>query len=372
MTDYPLSSQLNSWLYTPELLTQCRKRANAQARIHLSKEDKTLPAPVHSFACRFAKNVQEGRENTEPLEVPSESKHGHPYLEPEEESILLAFYVAKLPSLIGPLAQNPYLRRDAKITATAALFLRRFFLSNSVMIHDPKAVMVAAAFLAAKVEDAMTEVRHLEEGTKMMNSHVSQGEILQSEFALLEGIHCDLLCFHPYKAVLAITEDLRIFIKSEKGRALATFHNGEKRPVVGQDLKPMHDGARRLVDDVIVSDIPLMYSPGHMGLAALMVANDQLTKPEVPRIDLLGYVKHRFDGKEYKYVRDQVTEISEALRGLKDGKFGCGNHSVDLAKLKAVHKKLKKCRGGSEKKKKKRKASDKGDAGAEQKRVKTE
>ena len=297
---------------------------------------------------------------------PMEAKNGHPYLTSSEEDLLVAFYAAKIPSLIGPLAQNPYLRRDVKITATAALFLRRFFLSNSVMLYDPKSIMVAAAFLASKVEDAMTEVRHLEEGTKLMNSHVSQADILQAEFALLEGIRCDLLCFHPYKAVLACTEDLRMFIKSDKGRSIATFPNGESRPVVGQDLKPMHDGARQLVDDVIVSDIPLMYSPGHVGLAALIVANEQMVKPDVPKVDLFAYVRHRFEGKDYEHVKEQVMEISGLLKGLKEGLHGCGTHKVDLVKLKGVHKKLKKCRSGEGKKKKKRKAAASDGAGGDQ------
>ena len=68
------------------------------------------------------------------------------------------FYAAKLPSLIGPLAQLPRLRREVKVSATAALLFRRFYLSNSVMLFDPKAIMVAAAFLASKVEDAMSPV----------------------------------------------------------------------------------------------------------------------------------------------------------------------------------------------------------------------
>lgn len=274
------------------------------------------------------------------------------------EELLVAFYVAKIPSLLGPFAQNQYLRRDIKATATAALLFRRFFLSNSVMLHDPKHMLVAAAFMATKVEDCQTQVHHLEEGTKLMNTSVCQSDILRAEYILLGGINCDLLCFHPYKAVLAFTEDLRTFLKGDKGRELASFPNGEDRPIIGQDLSPMHSAARALVDDVMVSDIPFLYSPGQIGLAALMVSNEEINKPEVPKIDLLGYIEYRFDDKDKAHVKDRVTKLSKILMELKEGKFGCGNHKVDLQKLKIVHKKLKKCRGG-EKKKKKRKADSK-------------
>lgn len=194
-----------------------------------------------------------------------------------------------------------------------------------------------------------------------MNAPVTVSEIIPAELALLSGIHFDLMCFHPYKAVLAFTEDLRTYLKSEKGRTLAQFRNKEdSRPVVGQDLKPMHDMARMIIDDVIVSDIPLLYSPGQVGLAALMVANDELQKDanaNVPNIDLLGYVQQRFDGKaNEEFVKEEMINLCSMLKGLKEGSYGCGNHNVDLAALKAVHKKLKKCRlWGKSNKSKKRK-----------------
>lgn len=378
MCDYGSSTQLNEWLFTPEDLQACRRRANQEARKYLSENNDihlSQTPPHHKFASGFTTRLKSGAgadadtDNAMDLDGPELNPQGNPYLEPDDEALLVAFYVAKVPSLLGPLAQNPYLRREVKVTATAATLFRRFFLSNSVMVHDPKHILVAAAFMATKVEDCMTQVHHLEEGTKLMNSHVSSADVLRAEYPLLGGIDCDLLCFHPYKAVLALTEDLRTFLKTEKGRLLATFPNGEDRPIVGQDLSPIHNAARALVDDAMVSDIPLLFSPGQIGLAALMVANEQIDKPEVPRIDLLGYIKHRFDeGKDHENVKSRILRLSGMLRELKEGKYGCGNHKVDMEALKGVHKKLKKCRiGADKKKKKKRKAEPDSGEGAKKK-----
>ena len=196
-----------------------------------------------------------------------------------------------------------------------------------------------------------------------MNAPVSISEILTSELALLPGINFDLMCFHSYKAVLAFTEDLRTFLKTEKGRVLATFP-GDDRAVIGQDLKAMHDVARQLIDDVLVSDVPLLYSPGQIGLAALMVANEQVQSEGAISINLLGYVQHRFDqgNKESAEIQSKLPEIFVVVKGLKDGLNGCGNHNVDMGALKAVHKKLKRCRawGVSEKKTKKKRKGDDG------------
>lgn len=354
------SSQLKSWIFTPESLELCRARANRVARKKLgdpaaNNNNNNTPPSVECFARDFDASKFPDDQDEGPLEI-----KGNPFLNPEEEALLVSFYASKLPTLMGPMAQVSRLRRESKIPATAAIFLRRFFLSNSVMVFDPKAIMVASAFLASKVEDAMTDIRYLEEGTQRMNAPVSQAEILPAEINLLSGIHFELLCFHPYKAVLAITEDLRTYLKSEHGKSLVQFPNGNQRPITGHDLKPMHDAAQLIVNDVIVSDIPMLYTPAQIGLAAMVVANeDQQSKPDVPQINLLGYLSQRFEQADQKSMTQLLDGICVKLRGLKDGKYGCANHKVDMQMLKGIHKKLKKCRlwGAKEKKKKRKKDS---------------
>lgn len=382
------SSQLKSWLFTQENLDLCRARASRVARKSLAEnsDETNSPAPstgsnddsstakssLAAVKC-FARDFKDKKEEyLSEDEGPWEDKKGNPFLNSSEEALLVAFYASKLPSLIGPTAQTPPLRRESKVPATAAMLLRRFFLSNSVMIFDPKTIMVAAAFLASKVEDAMTSVKYLEEGTDKMNAPVPSTEIIPAEISLLSGIHFDLLCFHPYKAVLAITEDLRTYLKSEKGRSLVRFQNEKNRPIVGQDLKPMHDAAQIIVHDVIVSDIPLLYTPGQIGLAALMVANEQqMEKVEIPQIDILGYLSQRFEEADLEGMKTLLRNLCAMLRDLKEGRHGCANHSVDLQILKGIHKKLKKCKvwGVKEKKKKRKNA---GDSEPATKRVKTE
>lgn len=261
------------------------------------------------------------------------------------------------------------------------------------MMIDPKAMSVACAFLAAKVEDCMLDIRYLELATKEMNAPVSMEEILKAEVQLLKGVDFDLVMFHPYKTVLACTEDLRVYLKSEKGRRLAVIDDGEeeqgessKRLVAGEDLRPMHDAAMKICDDVIVSDIPLLYGPGEVGLAALMVANEDICNEPVAasneneegnapskhhtKIDIIGYIRSRFQDSTNEHVKidsaaidtivSRVTSVGAKIRELKDGKHGCGNHNVDMEALKGVHKKLKKCRawGQSDKKKKKKRKAE--------------
>jgi len=404
MRDFTESSQLHEWMFSSvEELEKCRAKANQQAREYLakppdvqeaSKASLAFSAPVYTAAKGYSKRQKKAPDTEDPTTAgPWKNAKEHPFITPNEEALLVAFYTSKVPMLIGPLAQVPRLRRESKVTATASMLLKRFFLSNSVMLHDPKAVMVAACFCATKIEDATADVRYLEDGTNLMNAPVSQAEILPAELALLEGISFQLLCFHPFKPVVALTEDLRSFLKSEKGLPLV-----DNRHIAGEDLKPMYDAARAALDDIIVSDLPFLYTPGQLGLAAMIVANEDLNAKRkekqrdgsneeddddddgvgLPNLDLLAYIRLRFSDERGHELEAAMKELVPMIRELKEGKHGCANQNVDMTELKNVHKRLKKCRGWGkkdndkkDKKSKKRSKEDGGDDEPKKKKAKS-
>mmetsp|Transcript_16909 Transcript_16909/g.27659 ORF Transcript_16909/g.27659 Transcript_16909/m.27659 type:complete len:435 (+) Transcript_16909:98-1402(+) len=429
---YEESSQAVKWQLSSQAeLNSLRERANRRARDVLSREadnvasssatggdDSTsavadgidsqssvttkpahtthIPLEVFGFADTRGDRPKSTANDQEEVELMSEddpnygptktsiARGSNALLTPTDETLLLSFYCSKIPLLIGPHATLPRCKRDAKVAATATLLFRRFYLSNSVMIHDPKPMLAAAAFLAAKVEDCMLDIRYLEMGTKEMNAPVPLTDILDAEIRLVKGIDFDLLVFSPYKTILPIVEDLRTFLKSERGKGLVKWKKGEQRQLVGEDLRPIHDMAMKIVDDVIVSDIPLMYAPGEVGTAALLVANEDLNcnnedggggvegdMAESPEIDIVGYVRSRFEDTDESGVVvdstaidalvERVSRLAQLIRELREGKHGCGNYNADMSELKGVNKKLKKCRawGLSEKKdKKKRKRKE--------------
>ena len=358
---------------------------------------------------------------------------GDPLLTPADESTLVSFYCSKIPLLIGPRASLPRCRRDVKVASTACTFFRRFYLSNSVMVHDPRSMLAASAFLASKVEDCTISAECLEAGTGEMNAPVPVRDILDAEVRLVRGIDFELLVFSPYKTVLSYTEDLRTFLKTERGARLVTFPDdgrddgggrghghrrghhhhqggrGGRVELAGEDLRPMHDAAMKICDDVIVSDLPLMFAPGEVGLAALMIANEYVGIVDAaerttrgsddngdgdgaagggvdgeggphrgpPRIDMIGYIRSRFqdatessdanvDEAAIDAVTRRVSTLGQLVRELREGKHGCGNYGLDMDELKGLNKKLKKCRAWGlpdkkeekKKKKKKRKVED--------------
>mmetsp|Transcript_22646 Transcript_22646/g.53583 ORF Transcript_22646/g.53583 Transcript_22646/m.53583 type:complete len:440 (-) Transcript_22646:134-1453(-) len=428
MCDPAESSQIKCWLFKPDDLDMCRSRANRVARKYLAgpggagapaaptssnnnEENnnitKNSSSPqVYSFAKNFADHKEEYMKEDENDDGPWETKSptpavsaptddndastkkekkggGHPFITSEEEQLLVTFYASKIPNLIGPIAQLEQLRRrESKFPATTAMLFRRFYLSNSVLIHDPKVVMTSAAWLASKVEDLMVPVRLLEQATNEMNSPVTRAEIIPSEVHLIAGVDFDLLCFHPYKAVVAMTEDMRNHLKAPEAQRLVSFpgNSSPYRVISGKDLDPMYRKAVSIVNDAVISDLPMLYTPSQIGLAAILIAtenhqDEEKTDSTPPQIDFMGYLEYRFADKDIKNLQALILDIREKLKGLKEGNYGCGNYNVDMQKLKEIHKKLKKCRmwgqksssssSSSKKDKKKKKKKDDEDAGEE-------
>lgn len=436
--DFENSTQVKCWIFTPEELHTLRQKASQDAVKYLKelkeqrkveKEqaeksgnedatgkpvDVTLPKPI---AKCFAKKRMDGSFLEDINNVSEETEV---IITPEEEQALMNFYCSNLPQLVGPKAKIPRLRRDIKIASTASVLMRRFFLSNSILLFNPIAIMIASAFIASKIEDLTVDVRYLEDGSRGLGTHTKWKEIVESEIDLTKGIDFDLCCFHPYKAVLAYTQDLRGFLKSTVGKQCVKIFSTNNTPdevasgmdidqvgskavenqrattISGEDLRPIHDLAFKIVEQMMFgSDIMLLAPPGKIGLVAMILANEQLLQDENVESDMTNknkkieidfsmYLRLRFGEERKENEIDQVWNNLLALKELAQQalqqatKIELAKEGKDLATFKAIHKKLKKHKvWGKEdkdkkKKKKKRKSENAEESEADAKKQKVE
>lgn len=360
MADYHISSQHNIWKFQDRAeLEACRVYTNFLARKYLferatNTDDSPSANPVSCYACIPEERAKAKLHNPDvgPWESPT---GGHKYINAGQEKTLVDFYLGKLPALVGPAAQVRRMRRGPKVVATAAMLYQRFFVSNSVLLFDPKVMMVAAVFLATKTEDSMATTKDLEIASESMQAPVKTVDIVSAEVHLIAGVHFDLHCFHPYKTLESLTEDVRSHLKKA----------GEHR--VSPDWKTIYDAARKLIDESLVQkDVALLYTPSFIGLASLVkAAADAIGKfkenhsddsdQEGPVIPWQGYLEARFPQKDTHQLLD-VT-IPAIMEHLSE------KHTDSLELVKAVHKQLKKVKAwgggnGSSKKKKKKRTAD--------------
>lgn len=153
--NFDRSTQSRSWLFDETSLLICRKKITSFV-IPPQKTNAT-PVSVRRFASGFC-NRQHAGDNSEGISNPSRNSLESSDLSSEEQEIIVRFHAHQLEMLIGPCAFLPSLRRSSTVLATAIIFFRRFYLSNSVLDFQPRKIAIAAAFLASKVEEQRVQV----------------------------------------------------------------------------------------------------------------------------------------------------------------------------------------------------------------------
>lgn len=112
---YKESSQFRRWTFQPEDLTEKRTLVNSEAITNTEA------------------NIIEERKLHEDKEV--QAKPSEDYVTVEEEMILVNFYAHKV-NEIGNVFKLP-----SHVKASAIMYLKRFYLVNSVLMYHPKLIM---------------------------------------------------------------------------------------------------------------------------------------------------------------------------------------------------------------------------------------
>jgi cyclin H len=111
---YRDSSQFRLWSFTPSNLQELRAKTNSLARQQIQPR---LPAdPVPDF------------------------------LTPQDETQLVKFFTVEL------IRAAQFCELPTEIRATAAIFLRRFYVTNSVMTYPPTELLKTSLFFGCKAE----------------------------------------------------------------------------------------------------------------------------------------------------------------------------------------------------------------------------
>lgn len=120
---YRHSTQFRLWSYTRAELSSLRAKTNALATRHIST--RLLSAAA--------------QEGGPPAPAPE-------FLTAGEEAQLLKFFTAEL------LRAGEFCNLPTEVRATAAIYLRRFYLTNSVMTYSPTEITKTCLFFGAKSE----------------------------------------------------------------------------------------------------------------------------------------------------------------------------------------------------------------------------
>lgn len=166
-------------------------------------------------------------------------------------------------NLIQVIGENLKMRQQ--VIATATIYFKRFYARNSLKCIDPLLMAPTCVFLASKVDEfgVVSNSRMTACCQQVLRSkftHAYQHEfpyrmpqILECEFYLMEDMDCCLITYHPYRSLLQYIQDL------DHDSAL-------------QNL------SWRIINDSLRTDLPLIYPPYMIALAALHMASVILNK----------------------------------------------------------------------------------------------
>ncbi|KAK0664024.1 putative cyclin [Cercophora samala] len=252
---YRDSSQYRLWSFSPTQLSALRDKTNAAARARISERLLSHPLPASTTAAATSK--QDLSAPTSHANTPDPDGNSTPalpeFLTPAEELTLVGYYTSEI------LRASEALHYADEIKATAAMFLKRFYITNSIMTYPPAEMFFVALFFACKVDTGHV---NLAEYTKIFNK--SAEEILAGEFLLCQGLRFAFDVKHPYRALrgammeLASLEDMK------------------------RDLKRLDEAeakARRVLQfSPLMTDAYFHYTPSQIMLAALSLADRGLAE----------------------------------------------------------------------------------------------
>ncbi|KAL5598742.1 hypothetical protein BROUX41_003921 [Berkeleyomyces rouxiae] len=217
---YRSSTQFQLWSFSKAKLQNLRTKSNEIAKAHI--------------ATRLAGEV-EG-----PIE----------FLTVEEEAELLKLFIVEL------LRAAEFCELPAEIRATAAVFMRRFYITNSVMMYPPPNLLKTCLFFGSKTEGYYTRLSKFSE--KFPNT--SPEEIVAGEFLLCQGIRFAFDVRHPFRALEGAILELRRAYPADDIR-----------------IEEAHHRAREILKvSPLVTDAYFHHTPSQIMLAALSIADREL------------------------------------------------------------------------------------------------
>lgn len=259
---YRTSTQYRLWSFSPEGLAALR-------------------AKTHAIAVERAKQY-----------TASDASPDH--LTEEEELRLVQRYTDTLRITADHLKIPP------AVKATAAQYLKRFYLSNSCMTYPPKDIYKTVLYLAAKTENAS---RTVSEYAKSINTDPEL--VLAPEYKVMQALRFTLEVRHPLRGLKGVTAEMLNAVEGLVGGEVEGKSGEEvRKEMLGlemprtQDRTPFvppkggkmnakemenrvnaaYEAAKKLLDaPAMLTDVYFLYTPSQMVFAALHLADEPLT-----------------------------------------------------------------------------------------------
>jgi len=220
--------------------------------------------------------------------------------------------------------------------ATAIQYLKRFYITNSLMTYHPTDILKTALFFATKTEHhyfKLTKFADAIGGTK-------PEDVLASEFLLTQGLRFTFDVRHPFRALEGAVMELQAMANADVPSLPGGGGvKGEKLSDMEKRVKNAHGKAREyLKTSALLTDVYFHFTPSQIMMASLFIADPELTE---------WYVGCKFptDVPAAAELQQKVVEtVKKCADMLKSVDPSLEASAAERKELQGLAKKLKKCR----------------------------
>ncbi|KAL8099830.1 cyclin-H1-1 [Apium graveolens] len=303
MADFLTSTHRAKWIFSPQQLKDKYKAANQRARQMLDKYGAT----------RVEVDIDGSLSYPEPRNEAKAEKHSRAKpLKTEEEHLIRAFYEFKIQDVCDAF------KFPRKIQATALIYFKRFYLQWSVMEHHPKDIMLTCIYTACKAEENHVSAEELGKGIEQ-----SHQMILNNEMIVLQSLGFDLIVYAPYRSLEGFINDMEDYMRA----------TDEQRQI----LMVLLETAKIEADKTMLTEAPLLFSPGQLALAALRRSNQVHGV-----LDFERYLRSILSRQQPVHT---ISELTSALNNIDSVVSKLATPTA--SDMKHIDRKLKSCRDPS-------------------------
>lgn len=221
--------------------------------------------------------------------------------------------------------------------ATAIQYIKRFYITNSLMTYHPTDILKTALFFATKTEN------HYFRLTKFADAigKTKPEDVLASEFLLTQGLRFTFDVRHPFRALEGAVMEMQALahagIPVLPGGAVVE----DRPPNMDRRVKDAHGKAREyLKTSALLTDVYFHFTPSQIMLASLTIADPELTK---------WYITNKFPKNNNNTAAADMCEkvlgtVQKCADMLRTVEPTSEPSALERKELQALAKKLKKCR----------------------------
>tara|TARA_R110002060_G_scaffold28973_2_gene39182 strand:+ start:1314 stop:2315 length:1002 start_codon:yes stop_codon:yes gene_type:complete len=219
------------------------------------------------------------------------------------------------------------------IQATAVQYIKRFYITNSLMTYHPTDILKTALFFATKTENhyfRLTKFADQIGGTKAE-------DVLASEFLLTQGLRFTFDVRHPFRALEGAVMELQALSKGDIPALPGGGNVAGHRPSnMERRVKDAHGKAREyLKTSALLTDVYFHFTPSQIMMAALLLADSELIQ---------WYMKSKLPSSAGEMLRKVLATLDSCADMLRSVEPNAESAAAERKELKVLAKKLTKCR----------------------------